>query len=203
MRLAPLQKTLWALAGLAAVAFGSLLFWADYRDDGTRRVNEPSFRADFELTDHQNMVRTDDDFAGRWLLVFFGFTNCPDVCPTTLAEVAAVMDGLGSRAKAVQPLFISVDPERDTPAAMAEFVPRFEAGIVGLTGTPEQVARTADSFYIFYERIEEAAAPGGYTMGHSSQLFLFDPSGGYVTSWPYGTPAKVILADLEAREVGW
>lgn len=199
MRPTPLQKNLWALAGVATVAFGSLLLWTGYRDDTARRVQEPAFRVDFKLTDHLGTVRTDEDFAGRWMLVFFGFTNCPDICPTTLAEVAAVMDGLGAGADQVQPLFISIDPERDTPASLAEFVPRFEAAIVGLTGTPEQVAQTADSFQVYYEKIEEEAAPDGYTMGHSSRLFLFGPSGGYVTSWQYGTPAEEILADLEAR----
>jgi protein SCO1/2 len=199
LRPTPLQKNLWALAGVATVAFGSLLLWTGYRDDTARRVQEPAFRVDLELTDHLGTVRTDEDFAGRWMLVFFGFTNCPDICPTTLAEVAAVMDGLGAGADQVQPLFISIDPERDTPASLAEFVPRFEAAIVGLTGTPEQVAQTADSFQVYYEKIEEEAAPDGYTMGHSSRLFLFGPSGGYVTSWQYGTPAEEILADLEAR----
>lgn len=198
----PLQKTLWALAVAGVVAFGSLLLWVEYRGVTGRTVQETTFRADFELTDHRGVVRTDEDFAGRWLLVFFGFSNCPDVCPTTLAEVAAVMDGLGAPVEQVQPLFISIDPERDTPAALAEFVPRFEAGIIGLTGTPDQIAQTASSFYIFYEKIEEAAAPGGYTMGHSSQLFLFDQSGVYVKSWPYGTPAEQILADLKKRVAG-
>ncbi|MEQ9447802.1 MAG: SCO family protein, partial [Rhodospirillaceae bacterium] len=84
----------------------------------------------------------------------------------------------------------------------AEFVPRFEAGIVGLTGTTEQVAQTAENFHIYYEKIEEASAPDGYTMGHSSQLFLFDPSGGFATSWQYGTPAEEILANLRGRISG-
>ena len=164
MKLTSLQKTLWAVAVAGAIAFGSLLLWADYRGDTARQVQDPAFRADFKLTDHQGAVRTEEDFAGRWLLVFFGFTNCPDVCPTTLAEVAAVMDGLGAGA--------------------------------------EQVAQAADSFHIYCEKIEEAAAPDGYTMGHSSQLFLFDPSGGYAASWQYGTPAEEILADLTERIAG-
>tara|TARA_R110000751_G_scaffold47137_6_gene105637 strand:- start:2064 stop:2669 length:606 start_codon:yes stop_codon:yes gene_type:complete len=201
LRLTFLQKILWALAGVAALAFVWLLLWADYRADQAAE-GEPAFRADFELTDHTGMVRTQEDYAGRWMLVFFGFANCPDVCPTTLAEIAAVMDGLGDDAAQVQPLFISIDPERDTPSVLADFVPRFEAGIVGLTGTPDQIERTADSFHIFYEKVEEAAAPGGYTMGHSSQLFLFDPAGGYVKAWSYGTPAEEILADLRGRFAG-
>ena len=117
----------------------------------------------------------------------------------TLAEIAAVMDGLGENASRIQPLFITIDPERDTPEALADFVPRFDAGIIGLTGTPEQIGQTADSFHIYYDKIEEAAAPDGYTMGHSSQLFLFDQSGGYAASWQYGTPAEEILTDLRER----
>ena len=145
------------------------------------------------------MLRTQEDFAGRWMLVFFGFANCPDVCPTTLSEVATIMEGLGHDAEQVQPLFISIDPERDTPSALADFVPRFEAGIIGLTGTPDQIATTSQTFKIFYERFEEASAPDGYTMSHSSQLFLFGPDAGYVASWAYGTPAEEILADLQER----
>ena len=160
---------------------------------------DPAFRAAFELTDHQGMIRTERDFAGRWMLVFFGFANCPDVCPTTLAEVAAVMENLGTDAERVQPIFISIDPERDTPDALAEFVPLFDAGIIGLTGTPEQIAAASETFPIFYERIEEASAPDGYTMGHTSHLFLFDPQAGFAASWPYGTPAKEILAGIKSR----
>jgi protein SCO1/2 len=181
--------------GVAALAFGVLLLWTNDRAE----EQEPAFRAAFELTDHTGVVRTEEDYAGRWMLVFFGFANCPDVCPTTLAEVAAVMGGLGEDAAQVQPLFISIDPERDTPSVLADFVPRFDAGIVGLSGTPEQIAKTAETFPIFYERLEDASAPDGYTMSHTSQLFLFDPAGGYVTAWPYGTPAEEILADLRER----
>lgn len=199
MKLTSLQKFLWALAGVAALVFLWLLLWGDYREDRTRTASEPAFSAAFELTDHQGFVRTQADFAGRWMLVFFGFANCPDVCPTTLSEVAAVMEGLGEQASRVQPLFISIDPERDTPSALADYVPRFEVGIVGLPGTPEQIERTADTFNIYYEKIEEAASPEGYTMGHSSQLLLFGPGAGYVTSWQYGTPADEILADLRER----
>ena len=186
------------LIGIAAFALVWLLLWADYRAAQVEKGG-PGFQAAFELTDHQGMIRTQEDFAGRWMLVFFGFTNCPDVCPTTLAEVAAVMEGLGDDAARVQPLFISVDPERDTPSMLAEFVPRFDARLVGLTGTPEQIDRTADSFHIYYEKVEQAAAPGGYAIGHSSQLFLFGPDGAYVQSWSYGTPVAEILAGLKRQ----
>ena len=155
--------------------------------------------AGIRLTDHNNQPFTEEDFKGKWSFLFFGFTHCPDVCPTTLAEVAAVMEDLGTDAEKVQAIFITIDPERDTPAALAEFVPLFDAGIIGLTGTPEQIAETSDTFPIFYERIEEASAPDGYTMGHTSHLFLFDPQAGLADSWAYGTPAEEILADLRER----
>lgn len=143
------------------------------------------------------MVQTQEDFTGKWMLVFFGFANCPDVCPTTLSEVSAVMEMLGEGAKEVQPLFISIDPERDTPAKLAEFVPQFDAGLIGLSGTPEQTALTAKNFFIFYEKIEEAQSPDGYTMGHSSQLFLFGPDSEYIKSWQYGTTAEEIYSNMK------
>lgn len=195
MRLSAFQKVLWGFATIAVIGF----VWVQISVRNDQRTDDPAFRADFELTDHQGVVQTDEDFAGRWMLVFFGFANCPDVCPTTLAEVAAVMDGLGPDAAHVQPFFITIDPERDTPEQLAEFVPAFNANIIGLTGTPDQIKRTSETFHIYYEKIEEAASPDGYTMGHSSQLFLFDPQGGYVGAWAYGTPAEQILSDLKGR----
>ncbi|KPN62715.1 electron transport protein SCO1/SenC [Aliiroseovarius crassostreae] len=181
------------MAGVATLVFIWLLLWRAQAD------NEPPVLAQFELTDHTGMIRTEEDFAGRWMFVFFGFANCPDVCPTTLADVAAVMDGLGEDAAKVQPIFISIDPERDTPMALADFVPRFDAGIIGLTGTSDQIAEIAETFPIYFERIDEASAPDGYTMGHTSHLFLFDPQAGFADSWPYGTPAEAILTDLRER----
>ncbi|WP_271951275.1 SCO family protein [Ruegeria faecimaris] len=186
------------MAGVATAAFAYLMLWSEYRP---ARIEEGSvpFEARFELTDHSGVVRTQNDFAGKWMLVFFGFTNCPDVCPTTLSEVAAVQEGLGNQSIQVQPIFISIDPERDTPGVLAEYVPLFDAGIIGLTGTPEQIEETSKTFPIFYERIEQATAPDGYTMGHTSHLFLFNKDAGFVQSWSYGTPAEGILADLKQR----
>ena len=196
MRLSGIQKVVWGLAGIALLAFAVFQFTGNRVDAD---MSDPAFRAAFELTDHRGMIQTERDFAGRWMLVFFGFANCPDVCPTTLAEVAAVMEDLGKDAEKVQPIFITIDPERDTPAALAEYVPLFDARIIGLTGTPEQIAETSETFPIFFERIEEASVPDGYTMGHTSNLFLFDPEAGFAASWAYGTPAEEILADLKER----
>lgn len=195
MTLSALQRALWGLVAIATIGF----VWLQVSTRSDQKIEDPVFRADFELTDHEGMIRTENDFSGRWMLVFFGFANCPDVCPTTLAEVAAVMDALGSDAAQIQPLFISIDPQRDTPQQLAEFVPAFDANIIGLTGTPDQIKRTSETFHVYFEKIEEATSPDGYTMGHSSQLFLFDRQGGYVGAWTYGTPAEEILADLRER----
>ena len=107
MKLTVFQKILWVMAGVATAAFAYLMLWSEYRP---ARIEEGSvpFEARFELTDHSGVVRTQNDFAGKWMLVFFGFTNCPDVCPTTLSEVAAVQEGLGDQSNQVQPIFISI-----------------------------------------------------------------------------------------------
>ena len=133
------------------------------------------------------------------MLVFFGFANCPDVCPMGLATIAQVMDELGTQGSAVQPLFITVDPERDTPSALANYVPQFGQGILGLSGPPDQIERTAETFKIYYQKIEEASATDGYTMGHTSSFLLFDPEGEFVRIYEYDEEPGLIVADLRER----
>ncbi|WP_299566729.1 SCO family protein [uncultured Sulfitobacter sp.] len=157
------------------------------------------FSADFELTDHNGMVQTEEDFRGRWMLVFFGFTNCPDVCPMGLATIAQVMDDLGSQSAGVQPLFITVDPERDTPSVLAEYIPQFGPGILGLSGSSEQIERTAKSFNIYYQKVDDASAPENYSVGHTSSFLLFDPQGEFVRIYEYDQDPARIVSDLRDR----
>lgn len=195
MKQITLQKTLWALAVLAALGALGIQYWIV----PSSQSNAPAIKAQFELTDHRRKLRTNKDFEGRWLLVFYGFANCPDICPTTLSEVAAVMDGLGEASDQVQPLFITIDPERDTPEELAEFIPNFHPEILGLSGTPDQIDRAAQILNIYHQRMEDSQAVDGYAMSHSSQLFLFDTEGQYVSSWNYGTPADEIISDLRGK----
>ena len=191
-----IRQVAWSLVAVVAAAFA---YWSLNDGGSTNRSTssgDARFAAEFELVDHTGERRTAEDYRGRWLLVFFGFASCPSICPTTLAEVAAVMDQLGPLSDEVQPLFITVDPERDTPEALAEFIPQFEAGIIGLSGAPDQIAKTTGNFFVFSKKIDDQNAPDGYMMEHSSQLFLFAPDGEYERSWAYGTPAEDISSEL-------
>ncbi len=192
---------LWSAVVVAAAVSATL--WMTERNQGpvAARLDPEAarFAADFELTDHNGMIQADEDFRGRWMLVFFGFTNCPDVCPLGLATIAQVMDDLDTQGSAVQPLFITVDPERDTPSALASYVPQFGPGILGLSGSAEQIERTAKTFKIYYQKIEEASSPDGYTMGHTSSFLLFDPQGEFVRIYEYDQEPGLIVADLRER----
>lgn len=156
-------------------------------------------RAEFELTDQTGMVRTEEEFRGRWMLVFFGFTNCPDICPMGLATISGALDALGSAREAVQPIFVTVDPERDTPSRLDEYLDFFDPEIIGLGGTPDQLRKTAGAFKVYYERVEDAGAPDGYTMGHSPQLLLFDDRGEFVRTFDHNAAPSEIADDIRRR----
>ncbi|MBA4782149.1 MAG: SCO family protein [Rhizobiales bacterium] len=196
MRLTRLQKILWAAAGCAALAYGLLVLQSNRAPEA---LPQAAFRPTFTLPDPEGRMRMPSEFAGKHLLVFFGFTNCPDVCPTTLAEVAQVMDDLGDDAGKVQPLFISIDPERDRRLGLAEFTAAFHPSIIGLAGDEAQTRAAADSFHIYYAREDDAVAPDGYTMSHSPALYLIGPTGDWLRQFTYGTPATDILTDLQSR----
>lgn len=129
-----------------------------------------------ELTDHTGKARRLEDFRGKAVVVFFGFTRCPDVCPTTLADAAQVMRQLGPDADRVQVLFVSVDPERDTQEALAKYVPAFDARFLGLRGDLEATRRAAKEFKVYFEK-RPGKTPGEYTIDHSAQSYVIDTQG--------------------------
>ena len=157
-----------------------------------RSQGEALIKSEFSLVAHTGNPVTEADFGGTWQLVFFGFTSCPDVCPTTLIEVSAILEKLGDEADRVQPLFITVDPERDRPEVMAEYVANFDPRILGLTGSLEQIKQAAQAFRAYYAKVEQGGQPNGYTMDHSAFLYLMEPDGAYAAHFsPRDKPATV------------
>jgi len=157
-------------------------------------ITGAQFGRDFELTDHNGRVRTLADFRGKVVTVFFGFTHCPDVCPTVLAEMAQVMRELGPDADKVQVLFVTVDPERDTPEVLRRYVPAFYPGFLGLYGSADAIARTAKEFKIFYQK--QALPGGGYSVDHSAGTYIYDPRGRLRLYASYGSGAAKLLHDI-------
>lgn len=151
----------------------------------------------FTLTDEDGKQVTDKDFRGRYTLVFFGFTSCPDICPASLQLIAAVLDNLGTKADRITPIFISVDPERDTPEKLGEYVKNFDPRIVGLTGTPEQVAAVAKAYKVYFKKVPNQESPDNYGMDHTSILYVMGPDGSYLTHFTPTTSVDDMTAKLE------
>jgi protein SCO1/2 len=134
------------------------------------------YASGFSLTDHTGKPRTLADFKGKVVLVFFGYTQCPDVCPTTMAEMSAMMTELGPQADKVQVLFVTVDPERDTQELLAQYVPAFDKRFLGLYGDAAATAKVAKEFKVFYAKVP-GKAPGSYSMDHTAATYVFDQTG--------------------------
>src|ERR1700730_12557407 len=143
----------------------------------------------FDLVDHAGNRRTDADFRGKFLLVYFGFTYCPDVCPTDLLAIGLTLDRLGAGAEAVQPLFITVDPERDTPEHLAKYVPFFHPRLIGLTGNADQIRKVASAYRAYFAKVAISSS-AEYTVDHSSFIYLMDRNGQYLGFFPPGTSAE-------------
>ena len=201
-----IRFSLWILVAAAVLALGGAYF---VRTIGVREppppvtVGEAAIRSEFSLIDHNGNRVTEADFLGRWQLVFFGFTHCPDVCPTTLAYMANVLDRFGGEVERVAPIFITVDPSRDTPEVMAEYVQAFHPKLTGLTGSEAEVAAAAQSFRVYYERMEEETAPDGYLMAHSGHIYLMTPEGRFEDVFREGEQsAEEMATDVLARMNG-
>jgi protein SCO1/2 len=171
---------------------------------GGRAADQPwpvSFGGPFALTDHTGRRVTDRDFRGSWLLVQFGYTGCPDLCLLSLDTLAQALDLLGPAAAArVQPLFITVDPARDTPEALAAFVPAFHPRLVGLSGSEPEIRGIARAYRVHRRKVlTDPARPDEYLIDHSSFTYLTGPDGRFVTLFPYGTEADKIAGIVAAH----
>lgn len=176
-----------AIVLLSLAAGGAWLF---------ARGGAPTLGGPFSLVDGQGKPVSDRDFRGRFMLVYFGYTMCPDVCPTTLNQVAEALDKLGPKAERVQPVFITLDPERDTPAVVKQYTAAFTPRLVGLTGTSEQIAQVAREYRVYYAIHRTGNGSQDYTVDHSSVLYLMDPNGRFVAPIRADGTADQIAADL-------
>lgn len=149
------------------------------------------------LADPNGRSVTSEDFRGKFQLIAFGYTYCPDVCPTTLVEMAAIIERLGSAAERLQPLFITVDPERDTGKVLRTYTEFFNPRILGLTGSAALVRRAADNFKVRYAKVREpGSAPEHYAVDHSAGLYLLGPDGSFVKKFAFGTPAADMASEI-------
>jgi protein SCO1/2 len=178
-------------------------------NDGTEMVLSPvksafkntdvtglDYAKGFQLTDHNGKLRTLADFKGKAVVAFFGYTQCPDVCPTTMAEMANVMKELGPQADKVQVLFITVDPERDTPELLSKYVPAFDPRFLGMTGDKAAIDKVAKEFKVFHQKVA-GKEPGSYTMDHTAGSYVFDPQGRIRLFVRHGQGTEPIVHDLK------
>ena len=150
----------------------------------------------FTLVDQTGKTVTDQDFRGRYRLVFFGFTHCPDICPAELQVMSAALDALGPKADSIVPIFITLDPERDTQATMAAYVKNFGPRFVGLTGSSEQIAAAAKAYRVAYSKFQQDKKSSDYSIDHSALVYLMGKDGEYISHFAYGTPASQMTETL-------
>lgn len=163
-------------------------------------ISGTSYGRTLRLTDHHGQERTLADFKGKVVTIFFGYTQCPDVCPTALSGMSTVMQELGPEADRVQVLFVTVDPERDTPELLAQYVPVFDARFLGLYGTPEKIAEVAKEFRVFYRKSGDLA--GHYTIDHTAGTYVFGPDGRPRLYVKHAEDPQVVVADIKALLAG-
>ena len=180
-----------ALGGAAVVALSQDPAGPAVQTSGKALIGGP-----FTLVDQNGKTVTDQDFRGRYMLVSFGFTHCPDVCPAELQVMSAALDELGPKADQVVPIFITLDPERDTQEAMGAFVKNFGSRFVGLTGSPEAIAAAADAYRVPYAKVQEDISKPDYSIDHSALVYLMGKDGEYITQFTYGTPAAKMTETL-------
>ncbi len=186
-----------AFAGVLVLVAGVLIALA-FREQGHGIAGSPLAAAiggKFSLVDQNGKPFTDANLKGKWNLVFFGYTHCPDVCPTTLNDLSLALDQLGPKKNDVGIVFISVDPDRDTPAVLKSYVESFGAPIEGLTGTAAEVAQAAKDYKVYYAK--HPTAGGGYDMDHSALIYIMDPQGRFTATLTPDESSDAMAARLK------
>jgi protein SCO1 len=187
---------------LASVLFAFALIMSEPPARATK--SDVTIGGPFTLSTPDGTTVTDQTYRGKWLLVYFGYTFCPNSCPTTLLEVATALKKLGPHAPQVQPLFITVDPEHDTPKVMQQYTASFDPRIVGLTGTQQQIAAVAQEYGVYYLRHPSGPGADDYVMDHSTYLYVMDPQGKFVRAFDTnesGDRIADVLRELMRKDV--
>ncbi|MDO9402991.1 MAG: SCO family protein [Polaromonas sp.] len=194
------RTTLSRLAGLAAVLGGPGFLTACTEEKvqfSSIDLTGADYARDFALADQNGQQRAVKDFSGKVVVVFFGFTQCPDVCPTSMVELAQIKKNLGADGDKLQVVFITVDPERDTPEILKAYMGNFDPTFLALRPTMEQLPQVAKDFKIFYKKVE-GKTPGSYTMDHSAGSYIFDPKGRIRLYNRYGSGPEGLTSDIRA-----
>jgi protein SCO1/2 len=160
-------------------------------------VTGVDYARDFDLTDHNGKQRHLSDFAGKVVLMFFGYTQCPDVCPTTMAEMTAIKKALGKDGERLQVLFVTVDPERDTAELLKAYMENFDPTFLALRTTPDKLVELTKDYKIYYKKVE-GSTPTSYTMDHSAGSYIYDPKGKLRLFTRYGSPQEALTKDIQA-----
>jgi len=200
----PVARVVLALCLIVTLAVGGYAVWLLSTGRGLTGVGGDAsgtvlVGGPFELMDQHGQTRSDEDFRGSYMLIFFGYTFCPDACPTALADITNGLNILAEtapeKAARVTPIFITVDPERDTVEAMADYAGYFHPRLVALTGTPAQVEKAIKAYRVYVQKSDDDG-DGNYLVDHSSMIFLMGPDGAYLTFMPHGTAPEDIAATL-------
>lgn len=173
--------------------------WMSQRLDGQQGSGVALVGGPFTMTDQNGRRVTEKDFLGKHMLVFFGYTYCPDICPTELQVMMAALDQLGPDAEKVQPVFVSIDPARDTPEVMKAYVENFGSRLIGLTGSPEEVVAMAKAYRAYYAKSGDTSSPDAYLMDHSSIIYLMGTDGRFVKHFAYTTDAGRLAGELREQ----
>jgi len=177
-------------------------YFADYRapasgqETQVQSVGKPKIGGPFNLVNQDGVNVTEADFKGRYMLIYFGYTYCPDVCPTALSAMADALDIMGAKADIITPVFITIDPERDDAEAMKMYVENFHPRLVGLTGSVDQIKAAAKSYKAYFAKVGDGYNDGYYTMDHSSITYLMGPEGKFITHFGHGVEAEAIAKKL-------
>ena len=196
-----LRLVLYILAGFACGGFAAFALFPAARERllpslNVRSVGQALVGGPFTLTDQTGKRVTDQDFRGKFMLVYFGFTNCPDVCPTALQVMAAALYKLGPNAERITPVLITVDPEHDTPALLASYVASFHPRLVGLTGSQAEIDAVAKAYRVYAKKVPDPKSTAGYSMDHSSIIYVMGPDGSYRTHFTHATSPDVMADRL-------